>query len=106
MLILASGSPRRSEILTAAGISFRVLVPGIEEEPLPSEAPQDYVRRLARDKAEAVKLENADAILAADTVVVVNEHILEKPDRSGRCGQNVAAALGSRALRNYGYLPA
>jgi septum formation protein len=79
MLILASGSPRRSEILTAAGIPFRVHVPGIEEEPLPGEAPHDYVRRLARDKADAIQLENAEAILAADTVVVVDEHILEKP---------------------------
>ena len=79
MLILASGSPRRREILTAAGLSFRVEVPGIEEQPLPGEAPRDYVRRLARDKAMAIAPDMGDVVLAADTVVVVDEHILEKP---------------------------
>jgi septum formation protein len=79
MLILASGSPRRREILTAAGIPFRVEIPGIEEEPFPGEAPKDYVQRLARDKSLAINLAAGDVILAADTVVVVDDHILEKP---------------------------
>jgi septum formation protein len=79
MLILASGSPRRREILANAGIRFRVATPGIEEEPLSGEDPGDYVRRLARDKAEAIPVDGDDIVLAADTVVVVDNRILEKP---------------------------
>lgn len=83
MLVLASGSPRRREILANAGIPFRIEVPGIEEEPLPGEEPRDYVRRLARDKALAVTADPDDVVLAADTVVVVDDEILEKPKDSG-----------------------
>ncbi len=79
MLILASGSPRRREILSAAGIPFRVMEPGIEEEPEPGESPEEYVRRLARDKALAVPCAGDDIVLAADTIVTIGGAILEKP---------------------------
>ena len=76
MLILASQSPRRWEILERAGIVFEVRVAGIPEEIQTGESPVEYVLRLARSKAFAVE---GDLVLGADTVVVLDEHILEKP---------------------------
>lgn len=82
-LILASQSPRRREILANAGFSFQVRVAGVPEQPDPGEAPVDYVRRLARSKAEAVPRSADEIVLGADTVVVLDEHILEKPADAG-----------------------
>jgi len=80
MLILASASPRRSELLRNAGIMFTVYPAHVTEEPLHDELPLDYARRLARDKARAVFSRCPhDVVLGADTVVVVDEHLLEKP---------------------------
>jgi septum formation protein len=79
MVVLASNSPRRREILTAAGIPYVSRAPDIPEERRPNERPLDYVRRLAEEKAFAVPMEPDEIVLAADTVVVVQEHILEKP---------------------------
>lgn len=78
-LVLASQSPRRREILENAGLSFEVRLAGVPEEPLPGESPSAYVRRLARSKAEAVDRAADEVVLGADTVVVLDEHILEKP---------------------------
>jgi len=79
-LILASASPRRSELLRNASIPFVVEPAHIAEEPLPGELPLQYAQRLARDKARAVFARNSDnVVLGADTVVVVDEHLLEKP---------------------------
>lgn len=79
-LILASGSPRRAEILTAVGWNFTKDVADVDESEIAGELPEDYVRRLAREKAETVaaKYENA-VILGADTTVVVENQILGKP---------------------------
>jgi septum formation protein len=80
MLILASASPRRQELLRNAGISFIVQPANIDETPLPGEAPRDYAERLAREKALAVwQLRRQDVVLGADTIVVVDEMILGKP---------------------------
>jgi len=80
VLILASASPRRSELLRNAGIGFEVYPAHIHEEPLTGEAPIDYAQRLARDKATTVLARHPDAmVLGADTVVVVDAHLLEKP---------------------------
>ncbi len=79
MLILASQSPRRKEILTAAGIPFCVRVANVVEQRFENEAPEEYVRRLARQKAEAVGCDPGDIVLGADTVVVLDHHVLEKP---------------------------
>jgi len=80
VLILASRSPRRSELLTAAGISFEVLAADIDETPFPSEAPAAYVERLAIEKARAVLARRPDAtILGADTTVTIGGEILGKP---------------------------
>jgi septum formation protein len=79
-LILASASPRRSELLRNAGISFVVAPAHVPEQPLPDEPPLQYAQRLARDKARAVFVRHPDdVVLGADTVVVVDEHLLEKP---------------------------
>ena len=79
-LILASASPRRSELLRNAGIPFTVEPAHVPEQPLPDEPPLQYAQRLARDKARAVFAKHSDnVVLGADTVVVVDEHLLEKP---------------------------
>lgn len=77
-MILASGSPRRHELLTSLGIEFRVLVSNIEEilnESLPI---PEQVMDLAKQKADALGIEN-ELILAADTIVVIDDEILGKP---------------------------
>jgi len=79
LLVLASQSLRRQQILRTAGLEFVVRVPGVPEEIQSGETPAGYVRRLAIAKANAVQAEDADIVLAADTVVVIDEHILEKP---------------------------
>ncbi len=79
MLVLASNSPRRQEILTTAGIPYIVWAPDIVEERRPNERPLDYVRRLAEEKAFAIPIAPGEIVLAADTIVVLQEHILEKP---------------------------
>src|ERR1700760_692453 len=80
MLILASASPRRSELLRNAAIPFVVDPAHVREEPAAQEKPLDYAKRLARDKALTVLARHPhDAVLGADTVVVVDEHLLEKP---------------------------
>ncbi|MFN0277654.1 MAG: Maf family protein [Pyrinomonadaceae bacterium] len=79
-LILASGSPRRVEILTSVGLSFTKHVPDIDESMRPNESPEDYVVRLAREKAEVVAANYPNEIvLGADTTVVINGEILGKP---------------------------
>jgi septum formation protein len=80
MIVLASGSPRRGEILTNAGIPFLREVPSnIDETPKPGEPPQDYVVRLAREKAEAVEAISDRIVLGADTTVVIDGQIVGKP---------------------------
>lgn len=78
-LILASQSPRRAEILRNAGIAFEVRASGVPEQPEAGESPLEYVRRLAAAKAAAVPRSGAETVLGADTVVVLDQHILEKP---------------------------
>jgi septum formation protein len=80
-LILASNSPRRRDLLRSAGFQFDVRPSGIEENRLPGESPEDFARRLARDKALDVarKSSPGSLVLGADTVVAINGEILEKP---------------------------
>ena len=79
MLVLASQSPRRKEILENAGIAHVVRVSGVPEEIRHGEPAVDYVRRLARTKAYAIERAAEETVLAADTVVVVDDETLEKP---------------------------
>ena len=79
-LILASGSPRRAEILNSVGWEFVKHVPDIDESERNGETPGDYVVRLAREKAEAVAAHWPDEIvLGADTTVVIDDRIIGKP---------------------------
>lgn len=79
-LVLASGSPRRSEILERAGWPHDIMVAGIDESVLPNEDAATYVQRLARSKAEAVAYAlNDGLVLGADTTVVVANQILGQP---------------------------
>ena len=80
MLVLASASPRRQELLRAAGIAFEVQPAHIPEDPLPEEGAKDCAERLAREKAmEVARQRPQDAVLGADTVVVIDNQILGKP---------------------------
>jgi septum formation protein len=88
-LVLASGSPRRRELLTLLALPFEVVATDVDESPRPGELPVDLVQRLAIDKVEAVEavdaIEIADVsdhdvvVLAADTTVEVAGEILGKP---------------------------
>jgi len=80
MLVLASGSPRRHDLLRSAGISFVVQPADVDETPLADESARDCAERLAREKALAVwRKRPNDVVLGADTVVVVDGAILGKP---------------------------
>lgn len=85
MLVLASASPRRRELLEQAGFTFEVEAICVDETWRPGEAPEDYVQRLAREKAEAVvrarqkRAASASLVLGADTTVVCNDLVLGKP---------------------------
>jgi len=80
MLVLASASPRRQEILRNAGIPFTVQAADIDETPLKNELPRECAERLAREKALAVwRIRPRDLVLGADTIVVVDGAILGKP---------------------------
>lgn len=79
-LVLASASPRRRDLLRAAGLEFDVHPADIDESQRPGEAATRYVERIAREKALAVCGAHPDrVVLAADTVVVVDGHVLGKP---------------------------
>ncbi len=91
MLVLASASPRRQELLRNAHIHFEVQPAYINEDPLPNEPAKACAERLARDKAQAIAHKRPDdAILGADTIVVIDSQILNKP---------VDAADAARMLR-------
>jgi septum formation protein len=100
-LVLASASPRRAELLTAAGFAFEVLPVDLDERPRTGEAPKDYVCRLAAEKSaralellegsveegsratDVTLLANGAVVLGADTAVVVGGEILGKPAHDG-----------------------
>lgn len=78
-LILASGSPRRSLLLSLSGIAFTTVVPDVDETPLIDESPAEYVLRLSDMKAQSVNRPVDDVVLAADTTVVLDGAIIGKP---------------------------
>ncbi len=78
LLILASSSPRRRELLGALGLRFTVRAADLDETPLPGEDPRDTVLRLAQAKA-AARAHPGELVLAADTVVVIDGELLGKP---------------------------
>lgn len=100
-LILASGSPRRHELLNSIGMHYSVRVPSSEETPRMGEAPEDYALRAARGKALSVfaevgKLSRQAAILAADTIVVLNGRVLGKPKSNDDALLMLRALAGTR----------
>lgn len=82
-LYLASASPRRRELLEQIGVAFRILTVTVDESPHPGESPDDYVLRLALDKARTAhaRLSSSEEawVLGADTSVVIDNEILGKP---------------------------
>jgi septum formation protein len=98
MLILASHSPRRREILAQAGIPFVVSPGEVDETRLAGEDALAHVRRLARLKAEAVEGGPQDVVLGADTVVVVDEEILGKPANAGEAARMLRRLSGREHL--------
>ncbi len=87
MLVLASQSPRRAEILRHAGIPFIVRVPDVDETPHEGESPEDYVLRVAWEKARAVHAGPGETVLGADTTVVLDGEMMGKPvDTAGARG--------------------
>lgn len=98
MLVLASASPRRSQLLAQIGVPHRVLSAGIDERPLAGEAPAQCVLRLAAQKAAAVAArlgDDATAVLGADTEVVLDGETLGKP-RDRQQGLAMLARLSGR----------
>lgn len=80
MLVLASASPRRQELLRSAGIPFVAQAADLDETPVPGENARECAERLAREKALAIsRLRPNDTVLGADTVVVLDDAILNKP---------------------------
>ena len=103
-LYLASGSPRRRELLTQIGVPFTVVSAPIDETPLPGEAPAAYVERLAQAKAVAgfAQADGAGVVLGADTTVVLDGQILGKPENR----EQALAMLGDLSKREHQVLTA
>jgi len=111
-LLLASGSPRRRELLEQLGLRFAVAAPDVDETPLPGEAPVAYVQRLAVEKAHAVLAAPDTLVVAADTTVDLGGEIFAKPvdaadagamlrrlsARTHRVHTGVAVRLGDRTV--------
>ncbi len=88
-IVLASASPRRSELLSQIGVAHEVRPTGLDETRLAGEPPRVYVERLARDKARSAQAQDAGlagrVLLAADTVVVLGDEIFGKPGNEAEC---------------------
>ncbi|MDN3552750.1 Maf family protein [Halomonas almeriensis] len=95
VLRLASASPRRRELLADIGVAVDVCPADLDETPHPDEAPQDYVLRLAREKANAGHVDDTLPTLGADTVVVLDGQVLGKP-RDGEHARRMLAELAGR----------
>ena len=96
-LILASGSPRRKEILASLGIApDLVLAADIDESPLPGELPRRYCERVTRAKLDAITSEADDIVLAADTTVALGRRILGKPETAAQAAEFLIKLSGRR----------
>jgi len=97
-LVLASQSPRRRELLASVGMACEVRPAGTDESLRPGELPAEYVRRVAREKAFAVRAEAGEVVLAADTAVVLGEEVLGKP-RDADDARRMLRALSGKSHR-------
>jgi len=96
--ILASSSPRRRELLASIGVKFDVVPSHIPEEHRAGEAPEEYVARLSREKADAIAMQHPSRwIIAADTTVLLGDQLLEKPVDAA----DAARMLGTIAGRTH-----
>jgi septum formation protein len=103
MIVLASASPRRCQLLHQIGVEFRQVITDIPEIPQPGEAPEDFVQRLALDKARAgLALSSGLPVLGADTEVVLHGEIFGKPTNAA----NAARMLGKLAGQTHTVLSA
>lgn len=94
-LILASASPRRSELLASIGLEFEMIPSHVPESRNDGEVPEEYVARLSREKAAAVaRVHRGRWILAADTIVLLGEELLEKPSDSRDAVRMLSAIAG------------
>jgi len=94
-IILASASPRRTELMALAGIQFSVVPADICEDVLPGEIPAEHVKRLSREKADAVAAStNGRFFIGADTIVVLDERIMGKPADEAEAFLMLAALSG------------
>jgi septum formation protein len=96
VLVLASQSPRRAEILRQAGIPFMIRVAPVDETPLPGEHPEEYVQRLAESKAQAVSAGHGEVVLGADTTVVIGGEMLAKPEDAADARRMLSLLAGRR----------
>jgi len=95
MLILASASPRRAQLLTAIGVRFEVVPSDVDETPIAGEPPEIYVERLAAAKAAAVaRSRPGELVLGADTTVTVDGEILGKAGDAAEAGAMLARLAG------------
>ena len=95
MLLLASASPRRRELLQSAGVQFTVLPADADETWLPGELPRAYVLRVAREKARRVAaLRPGARVVAADTTVAIGDRVLGKPADAAHAAAMLADLAG------------
>ncbi|QQD25006.1 Maf family protein [Venatoribacter cucullus] len=95
MIVLASSSPRRRELLQQIGVPFRIQVQAVDETPRPAELPAAYVARLALEKARAVSALNPGAVvLGSDTTGVLADQILVKPEDDADARRMLQAMSG------------
>ncbi|RKH09962.1 septum formation inhibitor Maf [Corallococcus sp. CA053C] len=98
LLVLASASPRRKDLLAQLGLSFTVAAADIDETPMAGEIARNYVHRLAVEKARTVAVRHRDAwVLAADTTVALGSDLLGKP----RDAEEARAMLGQLSGRTH-----
>jgi septum formation protein len=96
MIVLASRSPRRADLLRSAGLEFVVRAADIDETPRAGEAAVDYAQRLAQEKNLAVESTAREIVLAADTVVVLGSEIMGKPADAADARRMLSALSGRR----------
>ncbi len=95
-LVLASGSPRRREIVRSMGLEFSIRPTGIPEERRPDETPDEFAVRLALDKFREASPASGEIVIAADTIVVLDGEVLGKPSSEKEAGE-ILRRLRSRA---------
>ena len=99
-MILASGSPRRRELLSRAGVGFEVVTPDVREERQPGEEPECFARRVALAKADAVARrvggEPRRVVIGADTIVVLDGEVLGKPADAREARSHLRRLAGRR----------